>query len=383
VSFKDKCAIIGIGETPFSKNSGMTEMQLMTHVAKMAADDAGISVKDIDGFIVPGIVAPGPGALETNLGITPNYTSHVPLAGASSTASIMQAAAVVSAGIAKRVLCITCRNDYSSPTRRRQSRNVTRPSVRGNAAFEAPYGWVAEAPHYAMMARKHMLTYGTTSRQLGAVAVSTRANACLNEHAQMRTPITIEDHQNSRMIADPFRLLDCSVITDGGAGVIVASAEEARDRKQKPVYIMGGAQGIPTVPNEIPNRPDMMEFGARRAAEKAFAMAGIGPEDVDVAEIYDCFTYVVIKQLEDIGFCKPGEGGPFAESGAIKLDGSLPVNTHGGLLSQGHMSGMNHVVEATRQMRGEAGSSQIANAKVALVSGYGDYGDGSIAILHN
>jgi acetyl-CoA acetyltransferase len=203
-----------------------------------------------------------------------------------------------------------------------------------------------------------------------------RRHASLNEHAQMRQPITLEDHQASRMIADPFRLLDCSVITDGGAAIVITSAEEARDRPHKPVYIAGAAQGQPTLPNEIPNRPDITEIGTHNAAPRAFAMAECTPADIDVAEIYDCFTYVLIKQIEELGFCGPGEGGPFVENGRIELDGALPVNTHGGLLSQGHMSGM-------RQLRGAAGPAQVANARNVLVTGYGHYGDASVAILRN
>jgi acetyl-CoA acetyltransferase len=248
--------------------------------------------------------------------------------------------------------------------------------------FEEPYGVFVPAQWYAPMARRHMYEYGTTSRQFGAVAVAMRKHAQLNDNALMRgKPITIEDHQNSRMIVAPFRLLDCSLESDGAAAVVVTSADRARDMKHKPVYVMGVAEGHPDSPDQIINRPLLTELGVKKAAPRAFAMAGITPNDIDVAEIYDCFTFNVICQLEDIGFCPKGEGGSFVEGGQIELGGKLPVNTHGGLLSQAHVLGMNHVVEAVKQLRGSAGKAQVSNAELALVSGYGDLGDGSLAIL--
>jgi len=162
---------------------------------------------------------------------------------------------------------------------------------------------------------------------------------------------------------------------------VVSAADRAKDLGKPPVYVMGIAEGHPDSPSVITQRPDLTRLGIAKAAPKAFAMAGVSIGDIDVAEIYDCFTYIVMCQLEDIGFCKKGEGGPFVESGAIRLGGRLPINTHGGLLSQAHMVGMNHVVELVRQLRGEAGKAQVDGAEVGLVTGYGDMGDGSIAIM--
>jgi acetyl-CoA acetyltransferase len=183
------------------------------------------------------------------------------------------------------------------------------------------------------------------------------------------------------MISDPFRLFDCSLESDGGAAIIVSAADRARDLKKPLVTVMGVAEGHPESPASIAQRPDLLEFGLAKAAPRAYEMAGVGPKDIDVAEIYDCFTFNVLCQIEDVGFCGKGEGGPFIEGGAIALGGRLPINTHGGLLSQAHMAGLNHVVELVRQLRGEGGATQVPDAEIGLVTGYGDMGDGSLAIM--
>jgi acetyl-CoA acetyltransferase len=226
-----------------------------------------------------------------------------------------------------------------------------------------------------------MELYGTKSRQFAEIAVTTRAHAALNGNATMTAPITIEDHQNSRMISDPLRLLDCSLESDGGAAIVVSAADRARDMRKPPVVLMGVAEGHPDSPSVITQRGELTVLGTAKAAPKAFGMAGVKPEDIDVAEIYDCFTYIVLCQIEDLGFCKKGEGGAFVENGALGLGGRLPTNTHGGLLSQAHMAGMNHVVELAKQLRGEAGKAQVTDAELGLVTGYGDMGDGAVAIM--
>jgi acetyl-CoA acetyltransferase len=255
------------------------------------------------------------------------------------------------------------------------------PQFKTIAEYEMPIGNIAPPQLYAHMARRHMELYGTTSEQFGHIAVTIRQHALLNDNAIMQTPITLEEHQNSRLIASPLRLFDCCLESDGGTAVVVSSAERARDLQRPPVYIMGIAEGHPDSPSTITQRTDMTRLGTAKAAPKAFAMAGVTPTEIDVAEIYDCFTYIVLCQLEDLGFCDKGEGGAFVQGGRIALGGELPVNTHGGLLSQAHIVGMNHIVELVKQLRGTAGKAQVADAEIGLVTGYGDMGDGAVAIM--
>jgi acetyl-CoA acetyltransferase len=381
-TLRDKSAIVGIGETEYSRNSGMSDIALLLRASVRAIDDAGLGPKDINGIVLgyTNVVAED---FMTNFGSEDiQYAAAIHMGGASAVASLQTAAMAVVTGVATNVLCVAGWNGYSIS---RVSTNMeTQPQLAISQLknFEEPYGVFVPAQWYAPMARRHMYEYGTTSRQFGAVAVAMRKHAQLNDNALMRgKPITIEDHQNSRMIVAPFRLLDCSLESDGAAAVVVTSADRARDMKHKPVYVMGVAEGHPDSPDQIINRPLLTELGVKKAAPRAFAMAGITPNDIGVAEIYDCFTFNVICQLEDIGFCPKGEGGSFVEGGQIELGGKLPVNTHGGLLSQAHVLGMNHVVEAVKQLRGSAGKAQVSNAELALVSGYGDLGDGSLAIL--
>jgi len=372
--------ISGIGETRYSKVSGKSVLALHLEASLAAITDAGLSPKDIDGLIPYAGLGTVAEDYITNFGIEDlRFSAHTPLGGASPIAAVQCALAAVSSGICRHVLIPLARNGSSGG--RISALMEEAPQFRAVGEFELPVGAFAPAQLYAPMARRHMELYGTTSRHFAEVAVTTRQHAILNGRAMMTKPMRIEDHQASRMIADPFRLFDCSLESDGGAAVVVSRADCARDLRQPPVAVLGIAEGHPDSPSAITQRADLIHIGLDKAAPRAFAMAGVRHADIDVAEIYDCFTYVVIRQLEALGFCARGEGGPFVASGALRLDGALPTNTHGGLLSQAHIGGLNHIVELVRQLRGEAGAAQVKDAKVGLVTGYGDMGDGSIAIM--
>jgi acetyl-CoA acetyltransferase len=243
--------------------------------------------------------------------------------------------------------------------------------------LEIPYGPLVPSL-YALIAQRHMHEYGTTSAQLAEVAVAIRHHASLNPAAQKREPISVADVLASRMVTSPLHVLDCSLVSDGACAVIVTSAGRARDLRSKPVRLLGQGYGLSH--SYIGECRTMTTTGAVQSGNEAFAMAGLSRADVDVAQIYDCFTITVIVELEDLGFCKKGEGGSFVEGGRIRLGGELPITTHGGLLScahSGYAGGFFHVVEAVRQLRGEAGARQVADAEVALV-----HGNGGVASIH-
>lgn len=373
-------AITGVGETEYSKASGRSALVLELEAGLKAIADAGLKPSDIDGVMPMASGAAITDDLVANFGLKDlKFSALAPLGGASCVASLQCAAAAIAAGLCNHVLLSLGRNGYSGT--RTTARVVSAPHRRITAEFETPSGAIAPMQLYAPMARRHMELYGTTSRHLGEIAVTMRAHAALNENALMTRPITLDDHQASRMVTDPFRLLDCCLESDGGAAIVLSRADLAGHLAKPLVSLLGVAQGHVDSPSAISQRADMTTLGVARAAQRAFDMAGVERADIDVAEIYDCFTYIVLCQLEDLGFCKKGEGGPFVASGAIRLGGRLPINTHGGLLSQAHVSGMNHIIELVRQLRGEAGRAQVKGARTGLVTGFGDLGAGSLAIL--
>ena len=379
-TLKDKCCVTGIGETAYVRGSGKSPTALQMEASLAAIADAGLKPTDIDGVIPYAMGSAVAEDFITNFGIDDlRFSVTAPMGGASCVAAIQSAVAAIVAGIATHVLLPIGRNGYSGP--RAAARIAAFPQFRVVGEFEMPSGAVAPVQFYAPMARRHMALYGTTSRQFAEIAVTMRRHALLNENAVMTKPMTVEDHQESRMISDPLRLFDCCLESDGGVALVISGADRARDMRQRPIYVMGVAEGHPDSPSTITQRPDLTTLGLAKVAPRAFAMAGVDRDDIDVAEIYDCFTYTVLCQLEDLGFCDKGEGGAFVEDGALGLDGRLPTNTHGGLLSQAHMVGMNHIVELTRQLRGEGGRAQVADAEIGLVTGYGDLGDGTLAIM--
>jgi len=381
-----RACIVGIGESAYTRDRAICPSALSLHLdaAVAALEDAGLRPSDVDGILPFPNLSPGE-EIAANLGLASlRFATTVRMGGASPVASLGLAAMAVASGAASCVLIPAGWNAYSG-ARTRETVSQDLGALPGGAIVRdwyAPYGFTAPPQWYSVTARRHMALFGTRPEQLGAVALAMRRHAQANEKALMRgRALSLDAYLASPMIADPYRLLDCCLENDGGAAVIVTTLERARDLRRPPVRILGAAAAQPFPADELVNREDLFAIGLTAAAPRAFGLAGVGPADADFAQIYDCFTFEVIQQIEEAGFCKRGEGGAFVEGGRIELGGALPVNTHGGLLSEAHVLGMNHIVEAVRQLRGEAGARQVEGAEVGVVTGFGDFCDGSLAVL--
>lgn len=371
-SLRGKVAIVGAADTEVGVVPHLGATQLSVKAAKLALEDAGITKDDVDGLITcNSFVEPymyHAEMIAEYMQIFPRYCLNVATGGGTTLAIMHHAAAAIASGQCHTVLMTMADNMLSGLSR---GRAIEAMSTAGHAQFERPYGPPIPA-FYALIAQAHAHAYGTTSEQLAAVAVACRKHAGLNPAAQMRDPITVDDVVNSRMIASPLHLLDCSLVSDGGAAIVMTAAERARDFPHAPVYVLGVGEGH--AHEHVSQARSLTTSAAKEAGERAYAMAGVGPDDVDVAELYDCFTPVVVIELEDLGFCPKGEGGRFVEGGRIELGGALPVNTHGGLMSHchpGHPGSMFSVTEAVFQLRGACGPRQVPDAHVAFVHAQG------------
>lgn len=393
-SLKDQACIVGVGETDYTRGSGKTDLALMLEASVNAIRDAGLRPHDVDGIIPP----PLPSTAEhfaANLGVEDlRYAVTVHMGGASPVTSLQSAAMAIACGVAHTVLVPLGWNGYSGMRVRnlggRKKGDGGPPPGSGAPGalattigeYYLPYGANVPVQWYAWLATRHRELYGTPEEALGTVAVTSRRHAQRNDKAYMQgRPLSMEDYLNARWVSKPFRLFDCCLETDGAAAVVLTSAERARDLEHDPVYVSGIAEGHPYPADDIPARPDPFTIGLSFATPNALRMADVDLEDVDFAEIYDCFTYVVLLQMEALGLCGRGEVGDYARGDRFTLSGELPLNTHGGLHSEAHVWGMNHIVEATRQLRHDAGERQVEDARLGLVTGWGDFGDGSLAIL--
>ena len=362
-SLRGAAAIVGIGELkPERSRPGRSAMSLLTEAAYLAIQDAGLTKEDIDGFVMDAGMEGASGfntTMAEHMGIYPTFATGCDAQGASGVTMALQAAAYVNAGLANYVLCGM---GAAIDTGRRQRPAAPSLTETSSSEFVVPFGpTVAANGNYAMIARRHEELYGTTVEKRAKISVDLRYNANHNPMAIFHdTPITIEDVVNSRIVADPLHMLECVMPCAGACAFVVTRADIARGMRHKPAYILGGALGISR--NNLQYVGEITVSPVGRAARKAFAMAGYGPNDVQAMEIYDSFTITVICELEDSGFCNKGEGGDWIQAHDLTFKGDKPLNTHGGQLSYGQAStagGCAQVTEAVRQIRRDGGEHQV------------------------
>ncbi|MBI2765138.1 MAG: thiolase family protein [Chloroflexi bacterium] len=370
-------AITGLGITPMGRIFGKSATELAADAVREAIQDSGLKKSEIDGLLINAGITGSTGhginlSLQNYLGLQDlRLLNHMNAAGSTAAQMVQYASLAIAAGMATNVVCVfadaplvegkSTGAAYGGPAR------PSRP--KGMAALYAHAGFYGANTSYALATRRHMDLYGTNHDQLGAVAVAERAWATMNPRAQMREPMTLADYHASRWIIEPLHLLDCCLVSNGAVAVIVSAADRAADLAQPPVYVWGMGQGHPGDPLRAGSNWET-ESGAKIAAQTAFGMAGLGPQDITCCELYDCYTYTVVVTLEDYGFCKKGEGGPFVQDGKLGPGGSLPTNTGGGELSGYYMWGMTPLSEAVIQGRGQGGERQVKNDAI-LCTGNG------------
>jgi acetyl-CoA acetyltransferase len=371
---RDVCAIVGAGNSRLGRVPGTSSLDLLVEAMRNAIAESGLKVSDIDGIVCrgPDDVYSHHQQIGARLGINVRFSTSLDNGGASQILAVAIASMAIKAGLASTVICGYGRDSWSRTHSSEEARvaNQTTPESQLPQEFAPEYGYFGAVAAHAFGATRHMHLYGTTRDQFGDIAVAFREHALRNPEAQMKKPLSKQQYHEAHQVVAPFGLFDCSLRSDGAGAVIVTSRERARDLKQPPVLIKGFGSF-----NNLKGwfaDDNMVVTAAKKSGETAYGMAGLGPEDVDTAQIYDCFTYMVLTQLEDYGFCKKGEGGPLVASGALRMGGRLPTNTSGGQLSEAHVEGMLQVVEGVRQMRHTyPAERQVKDAEIALVSGHG------------
>jgi acetyl-CoA acetyltransferase len=371
-TLKDQACIVGVGHTEYSRDSGRSEMSLACDAIRHAMNDAGLGPNDIDGIAKYSMDNNDPVFLAKNLLIPRlNFFAETPYGGGGGpVGTVLLAAMAVATGQAKAVVALRAMNQRSGRGTPRFGQALQSPGASGVASYLAPYGLFSPAQMVALAARRHMHLYGTEGRHFGEIAVACRAHANHNPNALMYgRPMTVDDHQNSRLISDPVRLLDGCLETDGGAAVIVTAAERARDCRAAPVHIVaGGMGGGAWNTRRVVKNVESPETESTVIARHVFRDAGITHADIDVLFLYDHFAPLVLMALEEYGFCNRGEGKDFVSGGRLRWpDGDLPLNTSGGNLSEGYIHGMQNNIEAVRQLRGES-HCQVPNAEFAFVA---------------
>lgn len=373
-ALRDKYAIVGTGKSRLGQ-VGANSLALLDEAIKNALVEAGLTNKDIDGVVVRGAddIYSHHQLVAQRLGVDASFSTSLDNGGASQILSIIVAIMAMEAGLATAVVCGYGRDSWSRTHNKSGgglAQNDLIPAAQRPKEHGPEFGHFGAVSQHAFGARRHMFEYGTTRDDFAQIAMAFREHALRNPDAVMKKPMTIEDYYKARLIVDPFGMFDCSLNSDGAGAVIVTGTERARSLKQKPVLIKGFATHNNT--KGWIEEDHMLSTGADESGKRAFKMAGLGPSEVDTAQIYDCFTYMVLTQLEDYGFCKKGEGGAFVRSGALRMGGVLPTNTSGGQLSEAHVEGMLQIVEGVRQLQGRYGPDrQVPDAEIALISGHG------------
>lgn len=390
MNFNSAASIAGIGWTDYTRNSGKPVDALALEACRNAIEDAGLVPGDVDGIVSFGLGDTATtSVVATGLGLpVVNHYADYGAGGNMACGVVLHAAMAVATGQAMNVLVYRALNGASGVRYggARFSELLAESSIHSDSEpqFLDTCGITMPAQHFALLCRRHMIKYGTTEEDLAAVAMNGRAHAIDNERAMKRTPMTLDDYRASPWIAEPFRMYDCCLQSDGACALLITSTERARDMRHRPVTVRAGVTGSGPANRGLMwgnSWPDHADCYARFIADRLFGMAGIERGDLDFAQVYDCFTYSVIGQFEDFGLCKKGEAGSFFREGHARIGGKLPVNTAGGLLSEAYIHGLNNTIEAVSQLRGHAGKRQVQGAELGLVTAGGATSTGSALIL--